>query len=384
MADSRAPLFDQAELDAVRRPVAEATNLPGGLYVEPAVFALEQESIFAKSWICAGRVDDLSEAGAFMTTEIAGRSVLLVRGEDGAVRGFHNVCRHRGACLVQTDCGTARSFRCNYHGWTYGSDGGLLAAPLMDERPGFDKNDHGLAGVRTEVWGGFVFVNLDPGATELSDAMAGFPDLSRYDLENLRRGHEVSYDVQANWKVLCENYSECYHCALVHPQLNRVTDYRSGGNSFEGPGFNGGPMMLAEGFTTMSTTGERRHPVIEGVGDEETRVHYLHFYPSFLIALLPEYVLLHRVQPDGPGRSRVSCEWFYPESTLAQSDFDASEEIEFWDVTNRQDWGLCEMVQQGAASRLRPGPYHPLEYCVHAFDRWYVERVGKRLESLSR
>jgi Rieske 2Fe-2S family protein len=347
------------------------------------VYALECKAVFARSWICVGRAEDLAETGGFVTAEIAGKPILMVRGEDGSIAGFHNVCRHRGACLVQEPSGTARSFRCNYHGWTYGTDGGLLAAPLMDERPGFDAADHGLAGVRVDTWGGFLFANLDPSAPPLVEAMEGFPDMSRYGLERLRRGHEVSYDVAANWKVLCENYSECYHCALVHPQLNRVTDYRSGGNSFEGPGFNGGPMLLAEGFTTMSTTGQRRHPQIEGLDeDDRDRVHYLHFYPSFLIALLPDYVLLHRVHPQGPDRSRVSCEWFYPETTLAAPDFDAAEEVEFWDVTNRQDWGLCEMVQQGAAGRVRPGPYHPLEYCVHAFDRWYVERLGARLKTL--
>ena len=171
----------------------------------------------------------------------------------------------------------------------------------------------------------------------------------------------------------------------MHPQLNRITDFRTGGRSFTGAGFNGGPMALGEGFTTVSMSGERRHPAIEGLSEEDRRqVHYLHFYPTFLIGLAPDYVVVHRVEPVAADRSRVVCDWYYPESTLALETFDPADTIEFWDVTNRQDWGLCEMVQRGAASGTPPGPYHPLEFCVHAFDRWFVERMGERLEQLRR
>jgi Rieske 2Fe-2S family protein len=383
MNDRTQPLFRAAELEAVLQPVEAAHNLPGGLYVEPQVFALEQATIFASGWVCVGRAEDLGEAGAFLSVDVAGRSVLVVRGADDSLRAFHNVCRHRGACLTQEASGVTRAFRCNYHAWTYGTEGQLVNAPLMDERPGFDAAQYGLAVVRLETWGGFVFVNLDDTAATLEDAMAEMPDVSRYDLASLRRAHSITYDVAANWKVLCENYSECYHCALAHPQLHRLSDFRSGGRSFEGTSFNGGPMGMRDGFTTMSTSGERRNPEIEGITEQDRRhVHYLHFYPSFLIGLAPDYVVVHRVQPLDPGHSRVVCEWFYPATSLARPDFDATEAIEFWDVTNRQDWQLCEMVQQGAAAGLSPGPYHPLEYCVHAFDRWFITQLGEQLAQL--
>ncbi len=385
MSDARVPLFRKAELEAVLQPVESACNLPGGVYLEPEVFALERDTIFSTGWNCVGRLEDFEHAGAFLSTEVAGRPVLVVRAEDEELRAFHNACRHRGACLTQETSGVARSFRCNYHAWTYGTDGQLLAAPLMDERADFDLAEHGLAPIRIDTWGGFVFVNLDNDTASLVEAMSGFPDLERYGLESLRRAHSVTYDVAANWKILCENYSECYHCALVHPQLNRVSDFRSGGESFVGDSFNGGPMALKEGFTTLSTTGQRQYPEIEGINDTDRKqVQYLHLYPSFLIGLAPDYVLVHRVQPIDAGHSRVLCEWFYPATTVALKDFDASETIEFWDLTNRQDWGLCEMVQTGAAARLAPGPYHPLEFCVHAFDRWFVEQLGDRLAALQR
>ncbi len=385
MSDEHVPLFRRAELEAVLQPVELARNLPGGVYLEPAVFALERETIFSTGWNCVGRVEDFGQAGSFLSVEVAGCPLLVVRGADDELRAFHNVCRHRGACLTHEESGVARSFRCNYHAWTYGADGQLMAAPLMDERADFDLAEHGLASIPLDTWGGFVFVNLDNETAALAEAMNGFPDLERYGLESLRRVHSVTYDVAANWKVLCENYSECYHCALVHPQLNRVTDYRSGGESFIGDSFNGGPMALKEGYTTLSTSGQRRYPEIEGINDADRKqVHYLHLYPSFLIGLAPDYVLVHRVQPIDAGHSRMLCEWFYPHTTVALEDFDASETIEFWDLTNRQDWGLCEMVQEGAESRLTPGPYHPLEFCVHAFDRWFVEQLGDRLATLRR
>jgi Rieske 2Fe-2S family protein len=385
MSDPRIPLVRQSDLDAVLPPVESARNLPGAVYLEPEVFALERDVIFTKSWICVGRQEALDVAGAFMTVEVAGHPVLLTRGEDGAVHAFHNACRHRGACITQEKEGVARSFRCNYHGWTYAADGGLLAAPLMEERADFVASEHGLVPVRLERWGGFLFVNLDADAEPLATAMAGFPNFDRYDLESLRRVHSVTYKVGANWKILCENYSECYHCALVHPQLNRVTDFRSGGNSFEGGGFNGGPMALKEGYTTMSMTGQREHPEIEGITDDDRGLmHYAHFYPSFLIGLAPDYIVLHTLNPVSVEESRVTCEWFYPVTTVAIEGFDASAAIEFWDITNRQDWGLCEMVQKGAAARFTPGPYHPLEYCAHAFDKWFVERLGPRLAALRR
>lgn len=378
-------LVDPAHLAAVRRPVEEAHNLPGVLYSEPQVFAAERSDLFASSWIQVARDEDFDRAGAFVSATVAGSPVLLVQGDDGEIRGFHNVCRHRGACVVEEASGVSRSFRCNYHAWTYGTDGSLLAAPLMDERVDFDAADYGLTPVRVDRWGGFLFVNLDSEALPLAEAMRDFPDLSRYRLDELRRAHRLEYDIAANWKIICENYSECYHCALVHPQLNRITDFRTGGRSFTGAGFNGGPMALGEGFTTVSMSGERQHPAIEGLSDEDQRqVHYLHFYPTFLIGLAPDYVVVHRVEPQAADRSRVVCDWYYPESTLALDTFDPADTIEFWDVTNRQDWNLCEMVQRGAASGNPPGPYHPLEFCVHAFDRWFVERMGERLEQLRR
>jgi Rieske 2Fe-2S family protein len=264
MDDDGVPLFDRAQLDAVLQPVEVARGLPGGLYTEPRVFALERDAIFAASWICVGREEDLAEAGSFLRVEVAGRPILIAAGDDLRPRAFFNTCRHRGSCLVDETSGVARSFRCPYHGWTYGRDGRLLAAPLMEEHPDFDPAAHGLIPVRMERWGGFLFVNLSEPAPGLTVAMSDFPDLDRYGLAELRRARAVSYEVSANWKVVCENYSECYHCALAHPQLSRISDFRSGGRGFVGRSHNGGPMRLGEGYTTLSNSGQSRPPPSRG------------------------------------------------------------------------------------------------------------------------
>lgn len=373
------------DLASVVRPLQQATNLPPSLYTSERVWELEQEEIFGRMWLCVGRHEDVPEPGSFFTRRIRDENVIVVRGSDDEVRAFYNVCRHRGACLVRKEEGKAKAFRCSYHAWTYDTRGRLAAAPLMEEREGFSSDDWPLNPVRLESWGGFLFLNLDADAPSLARSMRDFPDLSRYGLESLRRGHRIVYDVAANWKILCENYSECYHCALVHPQLNRVSDYRSGGKSVVGECYNGGPMALNEGMKTMSMSGQSPFPEIEGIEEQDrTLIHYYNLYPHFLIGLAPDYVLVHRVWSSSAGRSQIICDWLFPEETMAHPDFDASEVVEFWDMTNRQDWGLCEMVQEAAGSRgAGPGPYHPSETCVHAFDSWFVNRLQDRLVELA-
>jgi Rieske 2Fe-2S family protein len=144
-------------------------------------------------------------------------------------------------------------------------------------------------------------------------------------------------------------------------------------------------MELNEGMATMSMSGESRFPIIEGLaGDDLRLIHYYNLYPHFLIGLNPDYAMVHRVWPQGPGRSQVICDWLFPQSTIDMPGFDLGEVVELWDTTNRQDWGLCEMVQQAAASRgARPGPYHPAEVCVHAFDSWFVRKLQHRLDALA-
>ena len=368
-----------AALAVTCRPLAEARTLPRLVYTDPEIFALEGRALFGRMWLCAGREDDLPDVGTYLTQAIGGERILVVRGEDRALRAFFNVCRHRGAQLVEGSCGRLRgAIGCPYHAWTYALDGRLLRAPRAEA--GFRLGDFPLTQVRLATLGGFVFVNLDRAAPALGAALADLPDLGRYRLDELRRARAIEYTVEANWKIVAENYSECYHCPLVHPQLSRISELTSGFAQC-GVAYNGGPMQLREGFTTMSMSGATALAPIPGLADADRRlVYYYLVYPNLMLGLHPQYVLVHRAWPLALDRTRVVCEWLFPQASLAAPGFDPADMVAFWDLTNRQDWGLCERVQRGATSTgYVPGPYHSSERCVHAFDKWYAEAIAPQL-----
>jgi Rieske 2Fe-2S family protein len=235
-------------------------------------------------WLCVGREEDLPDAGSYLTQAIGSERILVVRGEDRALRAFYNVCRHRGTQLVEEPCGRLRgAIGCPYHAWTYALDGRLLRAPRAEA--GFRPEEFPLLQARLETLGGFVFVNLERNAPALGQALADLPDLGRYRLAELRRVRIIEYTIEANWKVIAENYSECYHCPLVHPQLSRISDLTSGFAQC-GDSFNGGPMQLREGFTTMSMSGATALAPIPGLADRIRRlVHHYLVYPNLMLGL---------------------------------------------------------------------------------------------------
>ena len=343
------------------------------------------KELFGAIWLCVGREEELPRAGDFFTVPIGPERLLLVRGEDDAIRVFYNVCRHRGARIIDDDRGSAlKQLQSRYHAWTYHLDGRLLSAPRMESGAGFCREDYPLAQVKLEIWDGFLFINLDLDAVSLERPLADFPDLSRYRLAELRSGHRNSYELQANWKLVCENYAECYHCTHRHPELSLVSDYRSGGSLIEGECFNGAPNALKTGIRTMTLGGNSNRGGIAGLTEEDHRlVHYYNLYPNFLIGLHADCVVTHTIWPQDPSRCRVVCEWLFSPDDVCRADFDPRDAVELWDITNQQDWELCEMAQRGLRSRgHRPGPYQAGEACVHAFDRWLLRRLGSSLEDL--
>lgn len=371
-----------AELALTRKPFAEARTLPGAVHTSETVFRLEQEGLFGRSWLCVGREADIPAAGDYFLQEIAGDSVIVARGSDAGIRAFYNVCRHRGSKILEAPKGSGlKRLLCPYHAWSYELDGSVQNAPQMGE--GFRKENFGLVPVRLGLFHGFIFLNLDDSAPPLERYLADLPDFSRFRMAELRCGKRIEYEVAANWKLICENYSECYHCAGVHPQLFRISDLIGRGQRRQeiGSCFNGGPMLMRDGVETMSMSGKRTVPPIPGLSPEDHRyVYYYVIYPNLLLSPHPDYVLTHTAWPLGPGRTRVVCEWLFTPEALSAKDFDPGDMVEFWDVTNRQDWGLCERAQAGAGSRgFRQGPYQPTEDCVHTFDCWYADRLAPLL-----
>lgn len=353
-----------------------AQSLGREFYIDRDLFAREQEKIFARSWLMLGRTAEWSEPNAFAALELGGQPVLIVRSADGSLRGFHNVCRHRGAQILteRKGCLEKGLLTCPYHAWSYDSMGRLIGAPNMAGVESFQRDDYRLKTFEVQSAHGFAFGNLSEHPTEIGSALAVVePHLRHWRVAELECGARLEYEVQANWKLLFENFSECYHCPTVHPMLNRLTPYRGSDNeSQEGP-ILGGPMNLADGIATMSTTGELAGCPIPGLDAKQQRsVYYFTVFPTGFVSFHPDYVLVHRLEPQQVDRTRVVCEFLFHPAVHAQSSFDPSGAVEFWDLTNRQDWEVCERVQAGAQSKaFAPGPLSNLESIVAAFDRHY-------------
>lgn len=245
----------------------------------------------------------------------------------------------------------------------------------MKDVPSFDPSEYPLHSVTTEVWRGFVFLNLGSGPAPLAEAL---PELDgRFDdwpLEDLVGVHRTEVEVSANWKLFFHNYSECYHCPTVHPQLDRLTPYRHTENDLqEGPVL-GGPMRMNDPEGSMTTSGARCAAPFAGLDEERRgRVYYYTFFPNAFLSLHPDYVLVHRILPLATDRTRITCDWLFDRETAAAPGFDPSPAVEFWDLTNRQDWELCANAHRGVVSRAwTPGPYSELESQLAAFDRYYL------------
>lgn len=354
---------------------AGAETLDASWYVDSGVFEREREMIFVRSWVCVAHAGDLEEPGSFVTASIAGESFIVTRDPKGRVRAFYNVCRHRGTRMCERGVFKG-SIQCPYHAWTYGLDGALLAARNMEDTPAFDKREYPLKEAFASEFEGFVFVALEPAAP----LDAGFASLvkrfSAWNPRSLRRGARIEYDVRCNWKLIFQNYSECYHCPVIHPQLERLSPSDSGRNDLsEGP-FLGGYSELREGHATLAN-GQAARPALPGVaGEELRRVYYYTIFPSLLLSLHPDYVMAHFIEPVAPDRTRIACEWYFDRGVDAPGS-DSRDAVDFWDLTNRQDWHVSELTQLGVSSRAySPGPYSAQEGLLHAFDRHYLQLMS--------
>lgn len=364
-----APPVDPDRLAGVIRPRGEAHPLPPEVYVDPAVLQWEAEHLFESSWVCVGREDRVPDPGDLFSQTIGRESVLVARGDDGALRGFFNVCQHRGTRLVteESRSGVAR-LTCPYHSWTYELDGRLVSAEHMRGAVGFDRATSGLSPVATASLGGWAFVNVSGSAGPLGSFLGNLPGhIDRYGCEGLGSAARIEYDVAANWKLLSENYQECYHCPTIHPELMEVTPYRSGRyDEARGP-WMGGPMELMPGCNTMSLSGKTDRSPIPGLRqDDTTLVYYYTLLPNLWLSLHPDYVMTHSVWPVAPDRTRIACEWLFHPQAFEAYGFDPSDAVEFWDLVNRQDFAACERVQLGVGSRgFRGGRFSDEEAGVH-------------------
>ena len=355
-------------------PFGESTMLPAEAYTSPDVLAWERRNLVAGSWACVGRVDELRSAGpdggtATQRALLVGDIPVLLTFEGDDVRAFANTCRHRGHVLLEDDCtSTSRSVLCVYHAWTYRLDGSLQGAPGFRDNEHFSADEHGLIPLPAQQWHGWLFVNATGTAPSFEDHLGVIDSLvAPYRPESLVLRARHSYEIAANWKLVSENYHECYHCPLIHPELCQVSVPTSGDN-FELPGaWVGGTMQFKGDAVTMSLDGTSQGVPIEGAPQDS--VLYVQLFPNLLFSGHPDYVMTHRVLPLAPDRTWIECSWYFP-----SADVDPSYAVDFWDLTNTQDWRACELVQRGLTSpHFAPGPFAPNEDAVH---QW-VQMIGR-------
>lgn len=366
-------------------PESLIATLPGHCYTDPEIFRLEQEHLFRSMWFCAVRSADLAGPGAFRTVDVGSESVLVARGRDRTVRAFLNVCRHRGARLCTQDSGEVkRAFQCPYHAWTYDLGGKLVAAPNLTRMPDVDREAYGLAKVWVREWLGYVWLCLaeQPPSFEeqvIGDVVARLGDvesIDRYGIDGLEVGKRVVYDVRANWKLIIENFLECYHCATIHPELTEVLPEFADGYAaqyFVGHGAEFGGDV--RGFTVDGSEGLDRIPTVSA--EQDRRYYAITVRPQVFINLVPDHVIFHRMFPVAADRTIVECDWLYLKNVVAEGR-DLTRSAELFDRVNRQDFEACERCQPGMGSRLYAGGgvLVPSEHHIAEFHDWVRSRLG--------
>lgn len=354
--------------------------LPREMYVDEETWRTERDTVLFGEWFCLGRLDDLglTTPRRVMTADVAGESVLVTSDESGALHAAYNVCRHRGCQLRRPEepAGDAASLRCPYHSWTYGLDGRLLRSPHADVA---DPAQFALHPVGVETWGGFVFVHLTPErAASLSEqVMHADATLANYALADLVTGKVLDYEVQANYKVLLENYNECYHCGPVHPELSRLVPSFAGGGA--GLDWDRG-IPHREGAWTFTTSGTTDRAPLPGLSEDERMRHKGDLvYPNLMLSASADHVAAFVLRPVAVDRTLVTCSLLFGADEVAGPGFDPSDAADLWHLVNQQDWAICEAVQRGMTSRAYThGWFAPMEDDSLDIRRWLLPRLGRR------
>ncbi|MFK4541696.1 Rieske 2Fe-2S family protein [Streptomyces tendae] len=361
-------------------------TLPGRYYTAPEVFRREQRHVFEAMWCCAVRGADLERPGAFRTVQIGRESVIVARTRTGDLRAFLNICRHRGARLCLEESGEVRrTLQCPYHAWTYDLDGRLVAAPNLTKMTDVDRSAYGLVEVALREWLGYAWVCLADEPPSFEETVHGAAverlgdpaAIERYGTERLALGRRVTYDVRANWKLIVENFMECYHCATIHPELTDVLPEFADGYAAQyyvghGAEFGSG----VKGFTVDGSEGFDRLPAVSQ--DQDRRYYAVTVRPTVFVNLVPDHVILHRMFPLAEDRTVVECDWLYAPEVVA-SGADLSKSVELFHRVNTQDFAACERTQPAMASRAyrAGGVLVPTEHHIGLFHAWLLGRLGE-------
>ena len=374
-----------------REGVESASTLLPEAYYNSEFFTMEQQQVFARNWVVAGSASRVENPGDAMTAEVAGRSVFVVRDDEGELRAFYNVCRHRGARLCAEDGSFGKRIVCPYHGWGYNLRGECIGTPLFDKGANrraiqmhdmshlksFDKKDFGLLPVRVAQWGMLVFVCLDESAPPLSEVVGDLPErLQNHRLEEWRELGSLDYDIQCNWKLLFENAVEYYHLPWVHPRLaktSRVADH----HRWQGDGMYCG--ICTSPVTATDDSGWLSMKNKSGLTPtEQVSGYFFGLFPNVIVFVMPSHAFVIHARPMSASRT-VERAWLFahPECAGGMSEAAVQEVLDFWNEVNLEDVGICERVQRGISETTYPGGrmcYH-FEEPVHRFQNMIIDAM---------
>jgi choline monooxygenase len=324
-----------------RSPLSQASTIPAVWYIDPRIAELERLSVFSKSWQLVARLDQLKKPGEFVSTTVAGEPVVVVRGADGVLRAFYNVCRHHAAAVVAQPCGQASHLHCPYHGWNYGLDGSLKGMPEFEGVENFDRAQNGLVPIRVETWEGFVFINLDNEAVSLKEVLGGLVErVAPLGISKLHYFDRRTYDLHCNWKVYVDNYLDGgYHVPHLHKGLSSVLDYKQ--YTIENEDhycLQSSPMVASD---EDAATGAARR------GD---RAWYFWQHPNLMINCYAGYMDTNLVIPIDVDHCRVIFDFYFSDISDAAREYN-EQSVSVGNRVQEEDLGICEDVQRGLKSR---------------------------------
>jgi choline monooxygenase len=334
MSANSTPAFDAS------LPLERARTIPAAWYFDPTIQSAEVRTVFGATWQAVGRVDQVAEPGRYFTADVAGTPILVVRGDDGVLRAFANVCRHRAARVAPEADGKASRLRCRYHGWTYDLCGRLRGTPEFDGVADFERADNGLPPFAVAEWGPFVFVHVGNAPEALTDFLKPLPDQAApLGLDSLRFVARREYQLACNWKVFVDNYLDGgYHVNTVHPGLAEVLDYSEYRTQIAGNTAVQSSPLTASGSTAIDAvrTGER--------------AYYWWVFPNFMLNAYAGVMDTNLVLPVGPNACRVVFDFYFAETQGAEVVARIAQSIAVAEQIQQEDIGICEEVQRGLAS----------------------------------
>jgi glycine betaine catabolism A len=361
-------------------------TLSGHDYTSLDVYDEERERIWWGDWVCFGRGEEVAAPGDYLVRDLAGESVFIVRNGAGELHGFYNVCAHRGTKFLDDDAraNVRKAFVCPYHAWTYDLNGRLIGTPNVKEDEHFDRSEHPLHGFSVEEYAGFVFVNLSanpkPLMEALTDGAESITTFERFKMDELRIGVRIVYEVEANWKIVVENYNECLHCPTVHPELVQVVPLFRFGEVWDEETRDDGNWMM-DGATSFTKTGRSELPKLPDLQPEDYSMYYGSYeFPNLLLNLHPDCVMYYLGYPKGPSHTTVVSEYLFRPETIDGPNFKPEPVVEFWDLISKQDWDVCERAQTGVGSRaFTAGVYPRQDRFLYNFNEEWRAMMGRPL-----